>query len=255
MGLIQMFLPILILMSAGAVEDPIAYWSFDENTGQVIADATGNGHDGSFDGPEWTAGKYRMALEFDGTSDFVEVADHPDLNFGPDDSCTIAAWAKYSSSTAGTNSWIVGKAGQLPAHYIFGHHQTAVGIRLKLDDGGTDMKLDAQFAPDDQWHHFATVRDKDKGEARIYIDGELAASGPDGTNDTTNDAPLHIGQRGDGTEFMNGSIDELAIWRIALTDDEIVEVMNDGLARILSVTHPGRLTDTWGSIKSRSMGL
>lgn len=249
MSLIQILLPVLILISAGAVEDPIAYWSFDENVENVAADATGNGHDGILDGPQWTTGKFRAALEFDGLDDFVEVADHPDLNFGPDDSLTIAAWAKYSASTAGTNSWIVGKAGQLPAHYIFGHHQTAVGIRLKLDDGGTDLKLDAQFTPDDQWHHIATVRDKDAGEARIYIDGELAASGPDGTSDTTNDAPLHIGQRGDGTEFMNGAIDELAIWRIALTDDEIAEVMNDGLARILAVTYREKLADTWGAIK------
>jgi sialidase-1 len=205
-------------------------------------------------GPQWTVGKFRSALEFNGTSDFVEVVDHPDLNFGPDDSLTIAAWVKYSSATAGTNSWIVGKAGHLAAHYLFGHHQTASGARLKLDDGGTDLKLDAVFAPDDEWHHFAVVRDKDKGEARIYIDGKVAASGPDGTSDTTNDAPLHIGQRGNGGEFMNGAIDELAIWRIALTDHEIVEVMNDGLAHILAVTHQGKLANRWGSIK-RSPGI
>jgi hypothetical protein len=249
MNLLQILLSILVIMSTGAMEDPVAYWSFDENAGDVLADATDNGHDGTFDGPHWVPGKFRSALEFNGSSDFVEVPDHPDLNFGPDDSFTIAAWARYSSDTAGTNSWIVGKAGHLPAHYLFGHHQTAVGIRLKLDDGGTDLKLDAAFAPDDQWHHLVTVRDKDKGEARIYIDGELAASGPDGTNDTTNDAPLHIGQRGDGTEFMNGAIDELAIWRIALTEDEIVEVMNDGLAHILAVMHEAKLAITWGRIK------
>lgn len=249
MSLFQALLFVLVFVSTGAVEDPIAYWSFNENAGEVVTDATGNGHDGTLNGPQWTVGKFGSALEFDGASDFVEVADHPDLNSGPDDPLTIAAWVKYSSDTAGTNSWIVGKAGHLPAHYLFGHHQTAVGIRLKLDDGGTDLKLDAAFAPDDQWHHLAVVCDKDAGEARLYIDGELAASGADGTNDTTNDAPLHIGQRGDGTEFMNGVIDELAIWRIALTEDEIVEVMNDGLARILAVMCRGKLAGTWGNVK------
>jgi len=248
-SLFQALLFILVFASTEAMEDPVAYWSFDENAGDVASDATGNGHDGQLMGTQWVVGKFRSALEFNGSSDFVEVADHPDLNFGADDSLTIAAWVKYSSATAGTNSWIVGKAGHLPAHYLFGHHETAVGARLKLDDGGTDLKLDAQFTPDDQWHHFATVRDKDAGEARVYIDGELAASGPDGTSDTTNDAPLHIGQRGDGTEFMNGAIDELAIWRIALTDDEIAEVMNDGLARILAVTYRGKLADAWGRIR------
>ncbi len=249
MNLLQILLPILVFMSTGQVETPIAYWSFDENSGKVVGDATGNGHDGVLDGPQWVTGKFRGALEFDGVDDFAEVANHPDLNFGPDDSFTIAAWVKYSSSTIGTNSWIVGKAGHLPAHYIFGHHVTANGFRLKLDDGGTDLKLDAAFTPDDEWHHVAIVRDKGAGEARMYIDGDLAASGPDSTNDSTNDAPLHIGQRGDGTEFMNGVIDELAIWRAALTDDEIERVMNDGLAIILAVVYRGKLADTWGRIK------
>lgn len=249
MSLLYVLLPILITAGAGVVEDPIAYWSFDENVGSMAEDATGNSHDATFDGPQWVAGKFRGALGFNGSSDFAEVADHPDLNFGPDDSLTIAAWVKYSSDVAGTNSWIVGKAGHLPAHYLFGYHQTANGFRLKLDDGGTDLKLDAQFSPDDQWHHLATVRDKDAGEAMIYIDGQLAASQTDGTGDTTNDAVLHIGQRGDGTEFMNGAVDELAIWRVALTEDEITEVMDDGLARILAVTYQRKLIETWGKIK------
>ena len=60
---------------------------------------------------------------------------------------------------------------------------------------------------------------------------------------------LHIGLRGDGTEFMNGAVDELAIWRVALTEDEITEVMDDGLARILAVTYQRRLTEKWGKIK------
>ncbi len=249
MNLLQVLLPIIVFMSTGQVENPIAYWDFDENAGDVLGDVTGNGHDGVLNGPQWVVGKFGRALEFDGASDFAEVDDHPDLNFGPDDSFTIAAWVKYSSNTIGTNAWIVGKAGHLPAHYIFGHHLTANGFRLKLDDGGTDLKLDAVFTPDDEWHHAAIVRDKGAGEARMYLDGELVSSGPDGTSDTTNDAPLHIGQRGDNTEFMNGVIDELVIWRTVLTDDEIAEVMNDGLASILAVAHRGKLTNTWGRIK------
>lgn len=240
-----------IIASAGALETPVAYWSFDENSGDTARDATDKGHDASLDGPEWTIGKFRGALEFDGGADFAEVDDHPDLNFGPDDSFTIAMWAKYSSDVAGTGiaSWVVGKAGQLPAHYLFGYHPDGNGFRLKLDDGGTDLKLDFAFNPDDEWHHIAAVRDKDSGEARLFLDGKLVSSKADSTGDTTNDAPLHIGQRGDGGEFMNGVVDELAIWRVALTEDEIAKVMSDGLASILAVKRQDKLAGKWGKIK------
>ena len=127
MTLLQIVLPILAALSAGVIEDPVAYWSFDENAGEVARDATDNGHNANFDGPQWTAGKFRGALEFDGSSDFAEVDDHPDLNFGPDAPLTIAAWVKYSEDIVGTISWIVGKAGQLPAHYLFGYHQDGNG--------------------------------------------------------------------------------------------------------------------------------
>ena len=250
MSLFYILLPILVFASAGDMEMPIAYWNFGSNAGEIVRDATDNGHDGdAIDGPQWVEGKFGEALEFNGTSSFVEVADHPDLNFGPNDSLTISAWVQYFANTAGTKSWIVGKGGEEPAHFLFGYHSEASGLRLKLDDGGTDMKLDVAFTPDDEWHHIVAVRDKDAGEARIYIDGELVASGADGTNDTTNDFPLHIGQRGDNSEFMNGAMDEMAIWRVALTEDEVASVMNDGLALILAVSYPGKLVDTWGRIK------
>jgi len=48
---------------------------------------------------------------------------------------------------------------------------------------------------------------------------------------------------------MNGAVDELAIWRVALTENEITEVMDDGLARILAVTYQRKLIETWGKIK------
>lgn len=138
-----------LIASAGAFETPVAYWSFDENSGDTARDATDNGHEASLNGPGWVVGKFRGALEFDGAGDFAEVDDHPDLNFGPDDSLTITAWAKYSSDVVGITSWLVGKAGHLPAHYLFGYHPNGNGFRLKLDDGGTDLKLDFAFNPDE----------------------------------------------------------------------------------------------------------
>ena len=49
--------------------------------------------------------------------------------------------------------------------------------------------------------------------------------------------------------FENGSIDEAAVWRRALSEDEINEIMNEGF---LAVSPLDKAATTWGSIKRKT---
>lgn len=67
--------------------DTVGQWLFDEGSGDVVHDSSGNGNDGSFVGePEWVKDTPRgegLSLEFDGASaysEYVEVEDAPSLN-------------------------------------------------------------------------------------------------------------------------------------------------------------------------------
>jgi len=47
--------------------DLFAWWKFDDGTGTLAVDSSGNGHDGEFvQDPEWVAGKFGSGLYFDG---------------------------------------------------------------------------------------------------------------------------------------------------------------------------------------------
>ena len=50
-------------------------------------------------------------------------------------------------------------------------------------------------------------------------------------------------------QHFNGIIDEVAVLNIALTVDEIEDVMTRGLAAVLAVDPAAKLANTWGSIK------
>ena len=67
---------VLVLSMAGNTSaDLVGHWGFDEGSGSVAHDTSGNGHDGTFEGnPQWVAGYFGGALEFDGDSR-VEVPD------------------------------------------------------------------------------------------------------------------------------------------------------------------------------------
>ncbi|MCD6165610.1 hypothetical protein J7K19_02730, partial [bacterium] len=73
----------------------VAYWSFDEGTGNIAYDISGNGNNCTIYGAKWTKGKYGSALQFDGVDDYVEVPHSVSLNIT--DAITIEAWINTSS--------------------------------------------------------------------------------------------------------------------------------------------------------------
>ena len=63
------FIFMLCLVSTASA-DLIGYWTFDEGSGNVAADSSGNGNDGTLEGgPNWVSGQLGSALEFEGSDD------------------------------------------------------------------------------------------------------------------------------------------------------------------------------------------
>ncbi len=44
----------------------VGWWRFDEGSGTIAGDSSGNGNNGTIYGATWVAGKYGQALSFDG---------------------------------------------------------------------------------------------------------------------------------------------------------------------------------------------
>lgn len=87
---------------------------------------------------------------------------------------------------------------------------------------------------DGTWHHITFVQNED-GTRAIYVDGLkddlVIPDRPDGrmsVNDTTIGGIL----RASTSHWVTGLIDEVAIWKRALTDAEITQVVNEGFVSI-----------------------
>ena len=100
------------------------------------------------------------------------------------------------------------------------------------------------------WHHIAGTYDGKT--AKIYLDGEIL-SNVDRTFEFrgTNDIDLRIGCTKNRPQytFKNGFIDEVGVWRRALTQDEIKAAMQD----IFSVSPKDKIATTWADIKRRTI--
>ncbi|HHZ89415.1 TPA: LamG domain-containing protein [Candidatus Poribacteria bacterium] len=100
-----------------------------------------------------------------------------------------------------------------------------------------------------KWHHI--VGTYDGKTKRVYLDGALLnEQGEKFKFAGTNDKDLRLGCSKDRPQYTHdgGMIDEAAVWRRALSPDEIKMVMKGDM---LAVFPEDILAITWGSIKIR----
>jgi len=70
----------------------IAYWNFDEGSGNIAYDSSGNEFHGHIYSPVWTDGICGKAMQFNGINSYVNIPDSDALsNFGE---MTLEAWIK-----------------------------------------------------------------------------------------------------------------------------------------------------------------
>ena len=231
--------------------DCVGMWLFDEGNGNKAEDSSGTGNDGKIEGgAKWVNGKFGKGLSLDGSDDYVEIAHDDSLNVGGEH--TIALWVKLNKVPAG-GMGVVTKDDWAPGFWWDGgnirHHTHDPAAKLHF--------IDAPWDPDTDWHHVAVTWD---GEAfGVYLDAKEIGEGVTTANIGRNplsDKPLLIGiylatgQHGQWGAFLGAIIDDVAIFSVALDNDDIETLMNDGLKTAADIEPSGKLTTTWADIKA-----
>ena len=261
---------ILMFTTQGlAAVDPgsaIAVWLFNEDKGNLAKDLTENALDAKFLDPvKWTDGKFDSGLEFK-IGGLVDAGISPLLNVGKAN-FSMVVWFKYSKTPAEWYASLISKADlAMPRHgYI-------LGIRGNLDPNNKGKPLFwfglAQGAGihlfgtspinDGKWHHLAATADR-KGAMKLYRDGELEVENDIAAHANQNEdnlKPFTIGgEVGVATRtLVDGAMDEVALFNVVLTEDQITEIAEKGLARTLgaeAVSPNDKLATTWGKIKRK----
>ena len=224
------------------LDNAVGIWLLDEGVGQVAKDSSANGNDGELiKKPKWVDGKLGKSLEFDGTN-YINCGH--DESFNLTDEISIIAWAKMKDPTdrqdiiakdfdGGTNSW-----------QMFAKHRGAGGWKAVVADADIDTN-------DDKWHHYALTYSTTDGVARNYIDGKLKGRGeaPKKNKILVTETDVHIGQKSNNSCQFKGSIDEVAIFSVALDKDDINLIVDKGLEGTLSVDPNRKLATTWAALK------
>ena len=250
---------VISLMLAGvsnAKIDPktvVGMWLFDEGSGKVAKDSSGKGNDGTLEGnPKWVDGNFGKALQFTGENDYVEVPSSDSLKIN--EQITLVAWGYIEALEGSGDQWI-DRGAHANKPNCYGIYYRSEGYaQFMLGDGAARRDANSVGPPETkQWVHVAGTYD---GASQIlYFDGEIA-----GENKQAfpfrgdNDRPVIIGGGVERPQYaFNGTIDEVAVFNVPLTADDIKVIMTRGLSEALGMTavsSEGKLATTWGAIKS-----
>jgi len=202
----------------------LAYWTMNagDSDGLEIIDITGT-HDATISGIIPAAGIYEDALGFDGSSTQITAATFAGVDFGAtDDSISVAAWVRLPEDSLG--GAIVDKriaAGPFPLRLALDPES----VRFSFKDATETHEAVAEVEiVDDEWHFIVAVRDGSTKQLVIWIDGVEEAR-EDFVTETTSAtvAELVIGNLNGnpGDFYFDGTIDEVAIWDMALGRPQI----------------------------------
>jgi len=242
-----LFIVGMLISSAYAKIDPktvVGMWLFDEGEGEIAKDSSGNAGDVELqNGTAWVDGKFGKALGFDGADD-VASASVPNAPQGAAVR-TIMGWAK--SNNAASFSGVVAYGNPVAANSVFGFLQGNGIWYSQLWGAAPAADLPTSAKADTLLHHHAVVYD---GKNLIhYYDGEEVANAA--RNPVTVGTTLIIGSEVDGDAWFNGFVDEVALFDVILTQEDINNIMTKGLEIVSAVSSTGKLTTAWGRIKAQ----
>lgn len=205
---------------APVAADPVAIYAFDQASGTVAVDNSGNGQNGILaGGAAFAAGKVGNAVKLSGANQYVDL---PDGLAGGCSDLTFAAWVKLGANP----NWARVFDFSSPAGAMFltpAAGGATVQFALKTNSLG-DQRISYPYAfPTGVWKHVAVTLSG--GIGKLFLDGVPVAQ-----NANFSLRPADLGVTPDvylgrsqysWDPYLNGSLDEVRISCRAYTPDEV----------------------------------
>ena len=231
---------------------PFAYWRLGESAGAADNAEGTAAYDGTYTGgftleaSSLLIGDADTAVTLNGTTGYVDCGTMGTLgaNIGST-GLTLEAWVKMS---AAGNYTIIGTDETYPSFQdirLATNSQGGLWFRIRDSVNYNKMQLstveDLDIC-DDVAHHIVATWNASTNEAAVYVDGQVLRGMRQVSSDTApNDFDnftnhLLIGAVGGGpSSFLNGTIDEVAVYDSVLSESDVLEHYLTGMNRAVAV--------------------
>jgi hypothetical protein len=204
----------------------VAHWPLDDAIGTAARDSSGSGHDGQLTGGTWIAdGRFGGGLRLV-AGDAVAVPEFPAAT----PNWSVSLWIRFSDNQMASNAkdpfteilstekmraagWQINLDKRLPQpRFVFSYWAPPL-----MDYIGTECSCVGTGA----WIHVAATVDTDSNRITLYRDGQVVDQVTRPSDIIPGDSTLHFGGWNMGDRLLSGDLDDIAIWKRALTPSEI----------------------------------
>lgn len=178
-----------------------------------------------------------LSADFEGSSlEFLSITDAAQVGLAITGSVSIVLWYKPESLPGvGANQQLVAKyltTGNQRSYRVIVEENDAIQVWLSSNGTATVSALGATPLTVGAWYHIGVVYNGT--DIRIYINGTLDSNGANnpltysgGIFDST--ANFQIGVQQSGSGYVDGLVDEVAVFNKALSSTEISDIFTNGI--------------------------
>lgn len=193
----------------------LSHWKLDEKSGNQVKDSVGN-NNGTATGTTIIDGKLGKGRSFNGTNEYVRI---PEIDVSSLSVMSASVWVK-TTTTEPSSMFFISRG-----LFMYINRFTTNGkVLVDFDDNSSNNNASHESITvinDGKWHLVTGTNDGSK--TRLYIDGVLEnefnstfSLGPAGEN-------TYLGAANGVSNFFNGALDEVKIYRKVLSPEEIFE--------------------------------
>ena len=166
-------------------------------------------------------------LIFDGSNDFVTLPDFSYLN-----DMTFSGWIKIHTRNTWERIFDFGKGGSGDMFLTVQGGRTGGDLEMTIHPNPGTYTIDPGVTLEDsQWHHIVFTYDKGGAGMKLYIDGALTGSNIyniKSFSDWGNGQNFYLGKANWNDPYFDGEMDEVSIFSIAITSEEVTSIYNGG---------------------------
>lgn len=200
----------------------IGLWLLNEGSGNLVADLSGNGNNGIITGLTWQSGKFGSALDGDGTSNYIDCGDVPQVEGVS--GLTVSIWTKIPGASVAAVEMLIGKRGEGGdrTFYLYANDSEDVHFGVYNSDAtlATAIYTDGLLNVANIWKHIVGVWDG--ANVYVYVDTVVGGTAPALTG-VTDSSIVNMAIGADNVFGQNdwiGTVDNVMIWNRALSVSE-----------------------------------
>ena len=236
--------------------DLVLYFDYENFDGNTVLEKSGRGYDGEINGDVTQAddGKFGKAAHFAANS-FLDL-DGPNVKAEdiPTEGMSLLAWINVESvsdmalfnARATDGTWLVHPEARGDGNFRW--------LNRGPNPGRTIFDIRAGKNEANKWQHYAGTFSYADELAVLYINGEKVGEEKSRLDTLIADnwgQGARVGFNIDDKRPFTGLMDEFNLWKRGLSEQEVLDIMTNGIAATLTAVDPqGKLATTWGKLKA-----